>query len=1101
VIHVSGADAVSYKYSINHAPYSPEIPIGTPIDFGANVRIGDRTFLVGSKELYDFVNLRTDELSDTPFTDRITLSHVESQVQVAYLLNKIRAEVKPENILNLRGTGVESLAVELKERVAAGDRYELSALSITGGELWREANSGSTKAFRLSLSTNRPSITVTPTVNNNWTAITVNGSLVASNAAVVITRPVDNSVISIQTTGPDGPTTVYTLRITRDDTLSDTATYRGYYLRAFDPVSAYLSIHNVGGVAVSSEMVFNERFGLSRQELIREILAMAPEYPDETTPRKVWRFIRDNRYHFFPITNAGWLSSPSLFFNSAGFGLCGDSANVFYHLMTALGYTARVWRLGGHVVAEVLVNDRWEMWDPDLEVNYRNQSGMVAGVQELAANPGLITNPIDPIQRAFDLSAYSTNVAGIYSSTNDNSLQAGFYLDTLADAPPSFEIPPDGVFEFPDVYDAPLAAVRSNPGSLDDGTGNASYVPSYTNARLIVPAGFSGTISMPLIIQSIGLSNSPTLSVITKNTAGIWDSQPATVEWTVDVVSPITTASQPSGSYSADSLLTLTTNEPATIYYTTDGSTPTSSSAIYTSPFAIPVDNVVRFFAVDTVGNAERARVYGPPASGVDLNSSGSGGWVRFEATATGLSGSYEYMYVVGNSQNVWSTKRSYDADSSWVWDTTSEVPGVYSVQVWVRNAGSTAPFEAVGGLSVTIDPFPATAVTLLSNVQSPQTVATSVTLTAAASGGSGDYEYQFVLRNPSGAWSIVQPYGASDTWTWTAAGVGDYVLQVWARNAGSAAAYDTWTGMNFTVIPAPVSSVSVSASVPSPQVIGASIAFTAVAAGTSGSYEYQFVLRNPQGTWSTARGYNSSNSWIWNTAGLPAGTYVLQVWARNAGTVVSYDAWSGLTFSIAAAPASAVSLTSSVPSPQPSGTTVTFNATATGTAGSYEYQFVLMNPQGVWSVVRAYSSSSTWSWNTASLSAGTYVLQVWARNAGTTVSYDAWKGLSFSVSQTPVTAVTLTSNVPSPQTVGGNVTFIATAVGTSGSYEYQFVLKNPQGIWSVVRDYGSINSWTWDTAAAQPGSYMLQVWARNAGATVSYEAWKGLAFTLSVGP
>src|SRR5207302_639262 len=128
--------------------------------------------------------------------------------------------------------------------------------------------------------------------------------------------------------------------------------------------------------------------------------SMAAAYPGEPLQRKVWRFIRDNRYHFEAVTGAPWFESPGLFFNSAGFGYCDDSAALFYHLMTGLGYPARVWGLSGHVVAEVRVNDRWELWDPDLEAYYLNRAGLVAGVEELAGDPDLITHPLEPLERA-----------------------------------------------------------------------------------------------------------------------------------------------------------------------------------------------------------------------------------------------------------------------------------------------------------------------------------------------------------------------------------------------------------------------------------------------------------------------------------------------------------------------------------------------------------------------------------------------------------------------------------------------------------------------------------------------------------------------------
>ena len=79
--------------------------------------------------------------------------------------------------------------------------------------------------------------------------------------------------------------------------------------------------------------------------------------------------------------------------------------------------------------------------------------------------------------------------------------------------------------------------------------------------------------------------------------------------YTIDSVTPITTASLPSGTYSSIQSVTLTTDDPtATIYYTIDGSTPTASSAKYTAPIIISAPTVLKYFAKDTTGNLESVK-------------------------------------------------------------------------------------------------------------------------------------------------------------------------------------------------------------------------------------------------------------------------------------------------------------------------------------------------------------------------------------------------------------------------------------------------------------------------------------------------------------
>ncbi len=681
------------RYSINGAPYSDEIPISTSINFRADVRFGNRTFLAGTGDLLSFVSLRTTGDSFPPFLSSVALDDVQSQLQITYVLNRIRATVGAENVLNIWGPGVEALNATLKEKVPAAARYELSAFAVTGGKLSRETDVDSTRRFGLLLAPNSGSLTLTPTVNNSQTAITVNGQPVASGNSFVLPHPADGSSITLATAGPDGSHVSYTIEVTEDASLDQTD-YRGYYLRAFNPATSYVSIRNTGTGTVAYGMTFNDKLGLTKQGIIHEIQALAPEYPDEPMQRKVWRFIRANRYHWDPLTEAPWFSSVALFFNSAGFGYCDDSASLFQELMTGLGYTARVWGLNGHVVAEVLVNGRWEMWDPDLEVYYYNRDGLVAGVQELVNDPTLIGDPDNPILPA-GAWPYQQTVADIYASAGDNFL---YPPASFTEFPVTLEIPAGGTFEFPDLYDAPLV------------TQYLSMVPSYTNARLVVPAGFSGTLSVPLIIHSIGWSSHPSISVITRNAAGIWDAQPTAASWEVDCLPPVTTASQPSGHYNPNELVTLVANEPATIYYTTDGSTPTEASAVYSAPVAISNGGSVKFFAVDAVGNHGLVRGYGPAVSQVALQISGMNATTAsFAASASGGTGIYEYQYLLRDTHSVWSIVQSYGAATTWSFDKTGATPGSYLLVVWARNAGTTVEYDAEAwvAFSVTVNHAP----------------------------------------------------------------------------------------------------------------------------------------------------------------------------------------------------------------------------------------------------------------------------------------------------------------------------------------------------------------------------------------------------------
>jgi len=76
-----------------------------------------------------------------------------------------------------------------------------------------------------------------------------------------------------------------------------------------------------------------------------------------------------------------------------------------------------------------------------------------------------------------------------------------------------------------------------------------------------------------------------------------------------DATPPTTTASPPGGTYNAYQSVTLTCNDGTGwgcdhVYYTTDGTTPTTSSPIYAEPIAISTATTLMFFGKDRAGNS-----------------------------------------------------------------------------------------------------------------------------------------------------------------------------------------------------------------------------------------------------------------------------------------------------------------------------------------------------------------------------------------------------------------------------------------------------------------------------------------------------------------
>lgn len=106
-----------------------------------------------------------------------------------------------------------------------------------------------------------------------------------------------------------------------------------------------------------------------------------------------------------------------------------------------------------------------------------------------------------------------------------------------------------------------------------------------------------------------------------------------TCTYNIDMDPPITTASPlPASGQNAPMTVNLSTNEPATIYYTTDGSTPepgaiepngTTKTSFMSAQVELTQSSYLRFFAIDIAGNEEEVQeeIYffgNQPALGID---------------------------------------------------------------------------------------------------------------------------------------------------------------------------------------------------------------------------------------------------------------------------------------------------------------------------------------------------------------------------------------------------------------------------------------------------------------------------------------------------
>jgi hypothetical protein len=479
---------------------------------------------------------------------------------------------------------------------------------------------------------------------------------------------------------------------------------------------------------------------------------------------------------------------------------------------------------------------------------------------------------------------------------------------------------------------------------------------------------------------------------------------------------------------------------------------------------------------------------------------------VTFSATASGGSPPYQYKWWVFDG--VWNVVRDWAPTSTFVWTPSAPSPA-YRIGVWVRNAGSTADAYANANSNVSI-PYPIVSAstpislaTLTSNVASPQPAGAAISFTAIAAGGTGSYQYKWLMSLDGGvSFTTRQDWGPGGTFTWTPTGeTANAQVTVWTRSSGTTAdAPQAKATLPFVITtPAPIVGPlvlnAVTSDVSAPQAPGTTITFSATASGGSPPYHYKWWVFD--GGWYVVRDWTPNGSLSW-TPTAPSAGYRVAVWVRNAGSTVDAYANANSNGSVsypilnASIPISVTNLTSNLASPQAAGTAMIFTATAVGGSAPYQYKWRISLDGGTsYATAQDWSSSSSFTWLPTTAAANA-AITVWVRRSNVATDIpEAQATLPFVVTSStetsgPLALSAIVPNVPTSQ-VGNPALFTAVASGGTAPYQYKWWLYS-EGTWTPMREWTSDNTFIW-TPATPSASYRIGVWIRNAGNTADASA------------
>jgi len=265
---------------------------------------------------------------------------------------------------------------------------------------------------------------------------------------------------------------------------------REVFFATENPEKTLISITNQSSSVSKFSFSLNDRF-YSTMDDVEDAIIQRAGRDNDSLFYYAWQFVCENTYYNMSLSKEDWFTSPLLYINSLGFGLCGKQAIVLSEIWKKLGYETRIWGLNGHIVPEVMYKNKWLMLDPGYKLYYLNTNKDIANIDELTHNKEFFNNAVcfNNVQSCLVLYD-SVHISKYYTTKEDNQL----IYDDITFAPVKkceVFLPPNSVFEFPGVF-------TDNALTMDSST-----IPYYANAILKIPPTWEGNIKNTLVLADI----------------------------------------------------------------------------------------------------------------------------------------------------------------------------------------------------------------------------------------------------------------------------------------------------------------------------------------------------------------------------------------------------------------------------------------------------------------------------------------------------------------------------------------------------------------------------------------------------------------------
>ncbi len=267
-----------------------------------------------------------------------------------------------------------------------------------------------------------------------------------------------------------------------------------------------------------------------------------------------------------------------------------------------------------------------------------------------------------------------------------------------------------------------------------------------------------------------------------------------------------------------------------------------------------------------------------------------------------------------------------------WTWTTSGQDIGTHTLEVRARDNNHDPQGESSQSIRFAIEAppnNPPQVVGLAADQSSPQIAGAAVTFTASASDPENDQlQFQFLVDG--------QPrtdFASSPSWTWTTSGqdIGTHTIEVRARDNNHDPQGDSSQSTQFAIeaVPNdPPELVDLASDLPSPQIAGAAVTFTAAASDSENDpLQFMFLLDGAAQTQ-----FAQNPSWTWTTSPENVGSHRIDVLVRDNKHSAEGDSSKTAEFVIEPVPNNppeVLDLVSDPESPQVLGSSVVWTATA----------------------------------------------------------------------------------------------------------------------------------------------------------------------------